>query len=94
MAKKKVVRKKAAPAQGSANNTQAKRAKKSTIKPPPAPAIVRSAEVGAPLAQDQAILERLRLYPGATVREIVAMFELDGMKVTPEAVRKAKRRLE
>jgi hypothetical protein len=93
MAKKKIVRKKSAPAKVTAKKAPAKSAKKGTIKPPPAPAIVHSAEVGAPLAQDQAILEKLRLYPNATVQEIIAMFELDGMKVTPAAVQKVKRRL-
>ena len=34
--------------------------------------------------------ERVRLYPQATVREIVAMFELDGLKVSAAAVKKAK----
>jgi hypothetical protein len=62
------------------------------IKPPPAPPLMVSAEVGAPVAQDQAIREKLRLYPRATINEIVAMFELDGVKVSPAAVRKAKRK--
>lgn len=62
------------------------------IKPPPAPPLMHSAEVGAPVAQDQAIRERLRLYPQATINEIVAMFELDGVKVSPAAVKKAKRK--
>ncbi len=52
---------------------------------------MRSPEAGAPMAQDQAIGERLRLYPKATTQEIVAMFELDGVKVSPAKVEQARR---
>lgn len=62
-----------------------------TIKPPAAPALMSSPEAGAPLAQDQAICEKLRLYPKATTQEIVAMFELDGVRIDPKAVQAAKR---
>lgn len=62
------------------------------IKAPPAPAVLHSNEVGAPLAQDQAIREKLRLYPQATVNEIVGMFELEGVKVSPTAVKRARRK--
>ncbi|HWB08441.1 MAG TPA: hypothetical protein VG826_04425 [Pirellulales bacterium] len=58
------------------------------IQPPAAPAVIHSEEVGAHVAQDQAIREKVRLYPQASVQEIVAMFELEGLKVSPEAVRK------
>ena len=64
----------------------------SLIKAPPAPAVMHCEEVGAPLAQDQAIREKLRLYPQATVNEIVGMFELEGVKISPAAVKKAKRK--
>lgn len=62
----------------------------SPIKPPAAPAVIHSEEVGAHVAQDQAIGEKVRLYPGASVKEIVAMFELEGLKVSPAAVKKIK----
>lgn len=62
------------------------------IKAPPAPAVLHCDEVGAPLAQDQAIREKLRLYPRATVNEIVGMFEFEGVKVSPAAVKRAKRK--
>jgi hypothetical protein len=62
------------------------------IKAPSAPALIHSEEVGAPIAQDQAIREKMRLYPRATVNEIVGMFELEGVKVLPEAVKKVKRK--
>lgn len=70
----------------------AARVKQPTIKPPRAPAMMRSPEVGAHVGQDQAIGERLRLYPKATTREIVAMFELDGVKVSPALVEQVRRR--
>lgn len=60
----------------------------STIKPPPAPAVLQSEDVGAPLSLDRAIQEKVRLYPRAKVKEIVAMFELEGVRVTPAAVEK------
>lgn len=90
MAKKKAAPKKPA----SSKTTKKKAASKSArqklgpINAPAAPAMMHSAEVGAHVGQDQAIRERLRLYPQATVREIVAMFELDGVKVSPAAVKK------
>jgi hypothetical protein len=90
MAKKKAAPKKTDAGKRTTKKTAAGSQKQATIKPPPAPAVLHSAEVGAPLAQDRAIAEKLRLYPRATVQEIVAMFELDGMQVTPAAVRKAK----
>ena len=62
------------------------------IKAPPAPAVMHSDEVGAPLAQDQAIREKLRLYPRATINEIVGMFELEGVKVSSAAVKRARRK--
>jgi hypothetical protein len=62
-----------------------------TIKPPAAPALMSSPEAGNPLAQDQAIREKLRLYPHATTQEIVAMFELDGVRMDPKAVQAARR---
>lgn len=64
-----------------------------TIKAPAAPALMSSPEAGAPLAQDQAIGEKLRLYPKATTQEIAAMFELDGVRVDPEAIETARRRI-
>lgn len=67
-------------------------ARQPTIKPPRAPALMQSPEVGAHVAQDQAISERLRLYPKATTQEIVAMFELDGVKISPAMVEQARRR--
>lgn len=70
----------------------AERPKQPTIKPPRAGAMMRSPEVGAHVGQDQAIAERLRLYPKATTREIVAMFELDGVKISPAAVEQVRRR--
>ncbi|HVX15644.1 MAG TPA: hypothetical protein VHC22_30945 [Pirellulales bacterium] len=88
MAKKKAAAKKGT--EGKQKRKSAKPAKGSTIKPPPAPPLLHCAEVGAPLSQDQAIRERLRLYPRATTKEIIAMFELEGLKITPEAVKKAK----
>lgn len=93
MAKKKAAAKKTAVGKNTTKKNAAGSQKGGTIKPPPAPAVLHSAEVGAPLAQDRAIAERLRLYPRATIQEIVAMFELDGMKITPAAVRKAKSRM-
>lgn len=68
------------------------RLKQPTIKPPRAGAMMRSPEVGAHVGQDQAIGERLRLYPKATTQEIVAMFELDGVKVSPTTVEQVRRR--
>lgn len=68
------------------------RRKQPTIKPPRAGAMMRSPEVGAHVGQDQAIGERLRLYPKATTQEIVAMFELDGVKVSPAMVEQVRRR--
>ena len=62
----------------------------SPIKPPAAPAVILSEEIGAHVAQDQAIGEKVRLYPQASVKEIVAMFELEGLKVSPAAVKKIK----
>lgn len=62
-----------------------------TIKPPPAPAVVQSDDVGAPISRDRAIREKMRMYPKATVQEIVAMFELDGVRVSPASVEKARR---
>lgn len=70
----------------------APRRKLPTIKPPRAGAMIRSPEVGAHVGQDQAIGERLRLYPKATTQEIVAMFELDGVKISPAAVEQVRRR--
>lgn len=70
----------------------AMRRKQPTIKPPRAGAMMRSPEVGAHVGQDQAIGERLRIYPKATTQEIVAMFELDGVKISPAAVEQARRR--
>ena len=94
MAKKKAAAKKVERSKRTTKKPTGKsRQRTSTIKPPAAPPLVHSAEVGAPVAQDQAIIERLRLYPRATVQEIVAMFELDGLKITPAAVRKAKERM-
>jgi hypothetical protein len=58
------------------------------IQQPAAPALIHCEEVGAHVAQDQAIREKVRLYPQASVKEIVAMFELEGLKVSPEAVRR------
>ena len=94
MAKKKTVGKKAAPGKKKAKKTSAKsgRQRLRMIEAPPAPALMRSEEVGAHVAQDQAIREKLRLYPRATVNEIVAMFELEGFKISPAAVKKAKGR--
>ena len=66
------------------------RHKLNPIKPPEAPAVIHSEEIGAPVAQDQAIREKTRLYPQASVKEIVAMFELEGLKVSPVAVKKIK----
>ncbi|HVA50053.1 MAG TPA: hypothetical protein VNH11_27045 [Pirellulales bacterium] len=63
----------------------------STIKPPSAPPLFHSDEVGAPLGRDRAIREKVRLYPRASVKEIVAMFELEGLRVAPADVQKAKR---
>lgn len=63
----------------------------STIKPPPAPVVIESDDVGAPLSLDRAIGEKVRLYPRAKVKEIIAMFELEGVRVTPAAVQKARR---
>lgn len=60
------------------------------IKPPAAPAVIHSEEVGAPVAQDQAIREKVRLYPQASIKEIVAMFELEGLKISPAAVKNVK----
>ena len=93
MAKKKAVGKKAAPGKKKAKKSSAKpgRQRLSMIEAPPAPALMRSEEVGAHVGQDQAIREKLRLYPRATVNEIVAMFELEGFKISPAAVKKAKR---
>jgi hypothetical protein len=62
------------------------------INAPPAPALIHCEEVGAPVAQDQAIREKMRLYPRATVNEIVGMFELKGVRISPSAVKKAKRK--
>lgn len=70
----------------------AARRKQPTIKPPRAGAMMRSPEVGAHVGQDQAISERLRLYPKATTQEIVAMFELDGVKISSAAVEQVRRR--
>lgn len=64
---------------------------KPTIKPARAPAMLHSPEVGAHVGQHQAIDERLRLYPKATTQEIVAMFELDGVKVSPAVVEQVRR---
>lgn len=63
-----------------------------TIKPPPAPALLQSEDVGAPLSLDRAIEEKLRLYPRAKLKEIIAMFELEGVRVTPAAVEKLQRK--
>lgn len=69
-----------------------KKTRQPTIKPPRAPAMMRSPEVGAHVGQDQAIAERLRLYPKATTQEIVAMFELDGVKISPALVEQVRQR--
>jgi hypothetical protein len=91
MAKKKAAPKKSAAAKTSKKkNSKSPREKLGPINAPAAPGLMHSAEVGATVGQDQAIRERLRLYPQATVREIVAMFELDGLKVSAAAVKKAK----
>lgn len=93
MAKKKAPSKKSLPAGRTAQKASAPARKEKTIKPPAAPPLIHSAEAGAPMALDRAIAEKLRLYPLASVKEIVAMFELDGVKVTPAAVKKAQERL-
>lgn len=80
------------PAVKPAHKKPAARVKQPTIKPPRAPAMMRSPEVGAHVGQDQAIAERLRLYPKATTQEIVAMFELDGVKVSPALVEQVRRK--
>jgi hypothetical protein len=92
VAKKKAAAKKAKPAPGGTNKGAARTSsqRQGTIQPPPAPPLLHCPEVGAPVSQDQAIRERLRLYPRATIKEIVAMFELEGLKITPAAVKKAK----
>lgn len=79
--------------QGGRNEGAKGAGKGRTIKPPAAPALMPSPEAGAPLAQDQAIGEKLRLYPKATTQEIVAMFELDGVRIDPKAVQAARRHI-
>lgn len=78
--------------QGSRKGSAKAAGKGRTIKAPAAPALMASPEAGAPLAQDQAIGEKLRLYPKATTQEIVAMFELDGVRIDPKAVQAARNR--
>lgn len=91
MAKKKAAPKKSAVSKTSKKNkSKSPREKLGPINAPAAPGLMHSAEVGATVGQDQAIRERVRLYPQATVREIVAMFELDGLKVSAAAVKKVK----
>ncbi len=74
--------------------SQAETSERHTLNPiqaPDAPAVMHCEEVGAPVARDQAIREKVRLYPQASVNEIVAMFELEGVKILPAAVQQAKR---
>jgi hypothetical protein len=58
------------------------------IQAPAAPAVIRCEELGTHVAQDRAIREKVRLYPQASVQEIVAMFELEGVKISPAVVKK------
>ena len=98
---KKAAPKKAAPNKATSKQASDERSrpgakgtgKGRTIKPPAAPALMSSPEAGAPLAQDQAIGEKLRLYPKATTQEIAAMFELDGVRIDPKAIETARRRI-
>lgn len=88
MAKKKAVPQKRSQTKNSLAEPASKELK--MIDAPDAPAVMHSAEVGAHVALDQAIREKVRLYPQAMVNEIVAMFELEGFKVSPAAVTKVK----
>ena len=92
MAKKKRVVKKTVAGKKTAKKSDEKPARQRLrmIEATPAPVLMRSEEVGAHVAQDQAIREKVRLYPRATVNEIVAMFELEGFKISPAAVKKVK----
>ncbi|HEV3339414.1 MAG TPA: hypothetical protein VG125_03625 [Pirellulales bacterium] len=76
---------------GQAETCSVERHTLNPIKPPAAPAVILCEEMGAHVAQDRAIREKVRLYPLASVKEIVAMFELEGVKISPAAVKNAKR---
>jgi hypothetical protein len=53
--------------------------------------VVYSPEIGERVTTAEAIRERVRLHPYARTNEILAMFELDGNRVSPDLVRRIKR---
>ena len=56
-------------------------------------AIIHCHEKSQWVSKGDAIRERVRLHPQAMISEIVAMFELDGVKVSPSTVERIVREM-
>lgn len=54
-------------------------------------AIIYSPEIGARVSTAEAVRERVRLHPRARTREIMAMFELEGNRVSPDLIQRIKK---
>ncbi len=53
--------------------------------------MIYSPEIGERVTTTEAVRERVRLHPRARTQEILAMFELDGTRVSPALVQRIKR---
>lgn len=91
MAKKKAVSK-----ETSARGKSVEPSKKgsSGTKLPAASGKVNSPELSANVSQEDAIREKVRLYPKARVEEIVGMFELEGLKISTRMVQRIKKEMQ
>lgn len=91
MAKKKAVSKESAARLKSGQTT--KKASGGT-RPPAASGKVNSPELSANVSQEDAIREKVRLYPKARIEEIVGMFELEGLKISTRMVQRIKKEMQ
>ena len=91
MAKKKAVSK-----ESSARLKAAETTKKTGggTKLPAASGKVNSPELSADVSQEDAVREKVRLYPKARIEEIVGMFELEGLKISTRMVQRIKKEMQ
>ena len=74
-------------------NPSGKQASRAQRRPKEPSDIIANPEVGHPTSTAEAIRQKLRLYPQAMAREIVAMFELEGIRITAAQVQRMKHEL-